>query len=313
MADATPDLPMQPQTVVNDRPSVTRRTLRALGHDLLALASVVVLAAIVLAALFPGLLEPYSPTALSMSRLEPPSADFLFGTDQFGRDILSRCIAAARVSLVVGFVTVAIALVIGVPLGAIAGYCGPGWIDNVIMRMMDVLLAFPPIILAITVIAALGSQPIQIGPITLPHITKMMFVIGVLYAPEIARIVRGAVLTEREEQYVMAERAIGTRPSRILFGDILRNSLSPLLVHATMLVASAIIAEASLSFLGLGVQPPAPSWGGMLADARTYVASGEWWMTVFPGMLIFLTVCSLNILGDFLRDLLDVRDSTAGL
>jgi peptide/nickel transport system permease protein len=159
------------------------------------------------------------------------------------------------------------------------------------------------------VIAALGTESLQLGPIELPHIAKLMFVIGVLYAPEIARIVRSAVLVEREEQYVLAERATGTSTSRILFGDVLRNCLSPVMVHATLLVANAIIAEASLSFLGLGIQPPDPSWGGMLSDARTYVASGEWWMTVFPGLLIFFTVCALNILGDFLRDLLDPRDT----
>lgn len=291
------------------RPSLAAAVSRSLVRDWLAIVSIVVLAVVLTAAVVPGLLMTHAPIALSMDRLEPPSAEHFFGTDQFGRDIFSRCIAAAQISLLVGFVTVLLALAIGVPLGAIAGYVGPGWLDNAIMRLMDVLLAFPPIILAITVIAALGTEPLQLGPVTLPHIAKLMFVIGVLYAPEIARIVRSAVLVEREEQYVLAERATGTSTSRILFGDILRNSLSPVMVHATLLVANAIIAEASLSFLGLGIQPPDPSWGGMLSDARTYVASGEWWMTVFPGLLIFFTVCALNILGDFLRDLLDPRDT----
>jgi peptide/nickel transport system permease protein len=304
--------PPQAPVAAERRPSLFGKVGRALAKDVLAILSIVVLAAVLLAALAPGLLLTHDPIALSMDRLEPSSTAHFFGTDQFGRDIFSRCIAAAQISLLVGFVTVLLALAIGIPLGAIAGYVSPGWLDNAIMRLMDVLLAFPSIILAITVIAALGTEPLQIGPVTLPHIAKLMFVIGVLYAPEIARIVRSAVLVEREEQYVAAERALGTATSRILFLDILRNCLSPVMVHATLLVANAIIAEAALSFLGLGIQPPDPSWGGMLADARTYVASGEWWMTIFPGLLIFFTVCALNVLGDFLRDLLDPRDVGSG-
>jgi peptide/nickel transport system permease protein len=287
-----------------------RRVLRSLGRDKLAVASLGVLAVVVLAALLPETVATHGPTALSMDRLQAPSAAHLFGTDQFGRDIFSRCIAGAQVSIVVGLVTVLLAVSIGVPLGAIAGYTSPRAADNVIMRLMDVMMAFPPIILAITVIAALGTEPLQIGPVTLPHIAKLMFVIGVLYAPQVARIVRSAVLVEREEQYVAAERALGTSEVRILFGDVLKNGISPVIVHATLLVANAILAEAALSFLGLGIQPPQPSWGGMLADARTYVATGEWWMTVFPGLLIFFVVCALNVLGDFLRDLLDPRELT---
>lgn len=301
-AAATPEMPR--------RVSLLHRIVRALGGDVLALISVIVLAVVLLSTLLPGLLMTHGPTSMSMDRLEAPSTDHFFGTDQFGRDLFSRAVAGAQISLLVGFVTVTLAVGIGVPLGAIAGYVSPGWLDNAIMRLMDVLLAFPSIILAITVIAALGTEPIEIGPFTLPHIAKLMVVMGVLYAPEVARIVRSAVLVEREEQYVLAERALGTPTRRILFGDILKNCLSPVVVHSTMLVANAIIAEASLSFLGLGIQPPDPSWGGMLADAKTYVSSGEWWMTVFPGLLIFCTVCAFNVLGDFLRDLLDPREGS---
>ena len=147
-------------------------------------------------------------------------------------------------------------------------------------------------------------------PFTLPHIAKLMFVIGILYVPQIARIVRSSVLTEKQEQYVLAERALGAGEMRILFKEILRNCLSPVMVHSTLLVANAIIAEAALSFLGLGIQPPNPSWGGMLSEARDFVARGEWWMTVFPGLCIFIAVLSLNTLGDSLRDLLDPRQIT---
>jgi peptide/nickel transport system permease protein len=194
----------------------------------------------------------------------------------------------------------------------VAGYNYGTRLDDAIMRVMDILLAFPPIILAIAVIAALGTSPLEFGIVTVPHITKLLFVIGILYAPQVARVTRSAVLVERSEQYVLAEQALGAGHVRILFRDVLRNCVSPVLVLATVLVANAIIAEASLSFLGLGIQPPQPSWGVMLSDAKTYVTSGEWWLTVFPGALIFLTVCSLNILGDFLRDVLDPRELTRG-
>jgi peptide/nickel transport system permease protein len=234
------------------------------------------------------------------------------GTDQFGRDTFSRAVAGAQVSLAVGAVTVILALAIGVPMGALAGYGYGTRLDDAIMRVMDILLAFPPIILAIAVIAALGTEPLDLGVVTVPHITKLLFVIGILYAPQVARVTRSAVLVERNEQYVLAEQALGAGHTRILFRDVLRNCVSPVSVHATVLVANAIIAEASLSFLGLGIQPPQPSWGVMLSDAKTYVTSGEWWLTVFPGVLIFVTVCSLNILGDFLRDVLDPRELTRG-
>ena len=285
------------------------RALRSLRRDALAMAGLGVLVILILAAAFPEAMSTHSAISLSVDMIESPSAEHYFGTDQFGRDIYSRSIVGARVSLVVGVVTVLLAVVIGVPLGAIAGYTSPSRADNLIMRLMDVLMAFPPIILAITVIAALGTEPIEIGPITLPHIAKLMLVIGVLYAPQVARIARSAVLVEREEQYVSADKVLGTSTVRVV-GAILRNGISPVIVHSTLMVANAILAESALSFLGLGVQPPLPSWGGMLADARTYVATGEWWLTVFPGLLIFVVVCALNVLGDFLRDLLDPRELT---
>lgn len=293
-------------------PRASQRWLRQLRKDPLAIVSIVVLLFILLAAIAPDLLATHSYIRPSVDRLAPPSLEHLMGTDQFGRDMFSRAVIAARISIAVGVITVGLTLALGIPLGAIAGFFGPGLIDTVIMRIMDVMLAFPPIILAIAVIAALGTDTIVIGPIELPHIAKLMFVIGILYVPQVARVVRSAVLVERNEHYVMAERALGASRMRILFRDVLRNCISPISVQATVLIANAIIAEASLSFLGLGVQPPHPSWGGMLAYSRTYVQSGEWWLTVFPGMLIFLTVCALNVLGDFLRDALDARDTDAG-
>lgn len=296
----------------NPPPRASRRWLRQLRSDPLAIISIVILLFILLAAIAPDWLATHSHVRPSSERLVAPSMERLMGTDQFGRDVFSRAVIAAQISIAVGVITVALALALGIPLGAIAGFYGPGPIDTIIMRIMDVMLAFPPIILAIAVIAALGTDTIEIGPFELPHIAKLMFVIGLLYVPQVARVVRSAVLVERNEQYVMAELALGASRMRILFRDVLRNCISPISVQATVLIANAIIAEASLSFLGLGVQPPHPSWGGMLADSRTYVQSGEWWLTVFPGMLIFLTVCALNVLGDFLRDGLDARDTTEG-
>lgn len=294
------------------RVGLLRRWRRALGRDILAVAAMAVVAVVVALALAPDLFATHSPIRPSVDRLEPPSAAHFMGTDQFGRDTFSRVVAGAQVSVAVGAVTALLAIALGVPLGAIAGYNYGTRLDDAIMRVMDILLAFPPIILAIAVIAALGTTPIDLGFVAVPHIAKLLFVIGILYAPQVARVTRSAVLVERNEQYVLAEQALGAGHALILFRDILRNSVSPVLVLGTVLVANAIIAEASLSFLGLGIQPPKPSWGVMLSDAKTYVTSGEWWLTVFPGALIFFTVCSLNIIGDFLRDVLDPRELTRG-
>ena len=288
------------------------RVWAVLRRDPLALLAFLFLLALLVLAIFPDQVASFLPNRPSRQRLVPPNAVFWFGSDQFGRDIFSRCVHATRVSLEVGLTTVGIALLVGVPLGAIAGLRSPGLADAAIMRVMDILMAFPPIVLAIAVVAALGTQDMQIGPLTIPHITKVMLVIGLLNAPKVARIVRAAVLVERNEQYVTAERAVGASELRILFRDMLRNCASPVAVYATLLVATSILTEASLSFLGLGIQPPEPSWGGMLADSRTYVMSGQWWLTVFPGLLIFLTVVAFNLAGDLLRDVLDPAQITRG-
>lgn len=290
--------------------SAAKRGVAVLSRDKAALMGAVFVLFMVLLALFPEFFSTKSPVSLSTDRLHPPNAEYFMGTDQYGRDIFSRVVYASQVSVTVGLMTVTLALLLGIPIGAIAGMLSPRWGDNVIMRIMDVMMAFPPIILAIAVVAALGTRPIEIGPITIPHIAKLMFVIGILYVPQIARIVRSSVLIEKNEQYVLAERALGASETQILFKDVLRNCLSPVMVHATLLVAAAIITEAALSFLGLGIQPPTPSWGGMLSDSRTFVARGEWWLTVFPGLCIFLAVLSLNTLGDSLRDVLDPRQIT---
>jgi peptide/nickel transport system permease protein len=290
-----------------------RRPNRLFGifrRDPLAAAAFAFLLLLLVVALFPEQIASFSPNRPSRLRLLAPNELYWFGTDQFGRDIFARCVHATGVSLTVGLTTVAIALTIGVPLGAVAAFRSPGLFDSSVMRAMDVMMAFPPIVLAIAVVAALGTQDIEIGPFTIPHILKVMVVIGLLNVPKVARIVRASVLVERNEQYVLAERAVGASDLRILFRDVLPNCASPVAVYATLLVATSILTEASLSFLGLGIQPPQPSWGGMLADSRTYVMSGQWWLTVFPGLLIFLTVVAFNLAGDLLRDALDPAQIT---
>jgi peptide/nickel transport system permease protein len=223
-----------------------------------------------------------------------PSMLHWMGTDQLGRDIFARAVFGARASLLAGVVSVAIALVIGVPLGLIAGYLG-GWWDRVISRVVDAMLAIPFLILAIALAAFLG-----------PSLANAMIAIGVTAAPLFVRLTRGQVIAVKTEDYVEAARALGNPHLRVAFRHILPNALPALIVQATLTIASAITSEASLSFLGLGEQPPAPSWGSMLNEAQRTLSVAPW-IAVWPGMMIFLTVLSFNLLGDGLRDALDPR------
>jgi len=218
----------------------------------------------------------------------------ILGTDDLGRDMLSRLIYGARVSLMVGLVSVGIALVLGTFFGAIAGYFG-GWPDNIIMRVMDIILAFPGILLAIVIVAYLG-----------PGLKNAMVAIGVISIPRFARIVRASVLEENEKDYVLAARAVGARHRRILFNAVLPNCMAPIIVQASLGFGSAILDAAGLSFLGLGAQPPIPEWGAMIAMGRSMILRA-WWVMTFPGIAILLGVLGFNLLGDGLRDALDPR------
>ena len=265
----------------------------------LALFGLVVLGLLVVAALFGQRLTPHPPNAVNvMERLQPPSATYWFGTDELGRDVFSRVLVAARVSLQVGFIAVGISLSAGVLLGLLAGFYGR-WIDDAIMRMTDMLFAFPAILLAIAILAVLG-----------PGIANAMIAIGIVYTPIFARITRGSVLSVREQVFVRAARSIGASDFRLLRVHILPNVLAPIIVQASISLAFAILSEAALSFLGLGVQPPAPSWGRMLAEGRGFINTA-WWMGFFPGLAIFVTVLSFNLLGDALRDALHPRQRSA--
>jgi len=249
---------------------------------------------VVLAVLAPGI-APYDPLATSWGAVrKAPTAAHWFGTDEIGRDVLSRVVWGTRASLLAGVVSVSISLAFGVPIGLLAGYVG-GWVDALISRMTDAMLACPFLILAIALAAFLG-----------PSLTNAMIAIGISATPVFVRLTRAQVLHVKVEDYVEAARAIGNSHLRIALRHVLPNIVPPLIVQATLAIAAAIIAEAALSFLGLGQQPPAPSWGSMLNTAKNYIDNAPW-MAIWPGVSIFLLVLSFNLLGDGLRDAFDPR------
>jgi peptide/nickel transport system permease protein len=269
---------------------------------------------VILTALLAPLVAPYDPLEIDLNnKLMPPSSVHLMGTDQSGRDILSRVIWGSRASLQVGILAVVIGLAGGVNLGMVAGYYSGRIIEQLIMRAVDALFSIPMLVWAIAIVGIVGVGPIEIGPISLPNEVKVTLLVGLLYVPAIARVTYAVALVESKADYVLARRIQGTTDLEIMLGEVLRNCWSPVIVQATLFVAIGIIVEASLSFVGLGVQPPKPSWGTMLADARGYVFSGEWWLPVFPGVAISFTVIGFNLLGDALRDILDPRKTASSL
>lgn len=282
-----------------DKPSSQwRATWSALVSNRLAVAGLVVLGLLVLVAIGGEALAPYGENELDVAnRLAPPSVDHFMGTDELGRDVFSRIMIAARSSLQVGFVAVGIAIVLGVPIGLVSGYYR-GAVDSFLMRAMDVLFSFPAILLAIAIVASLG-----------PSLVNAMIAIGIVYTPIFARITRGAVLVVSEEVYVRAARSLGSGDLRILRKHILPNVMAPIIVQTSLSLAFAILSEAALSFLGLGVQPPQPAWGRMLFDGAQYF-NQAWWMGVFPGLAILFTVMAFNFVGDGLRDALDPRQKS---
>lgn len=269
--------------------------LHRLSRSPLAMFGLAVVLLLVFLAIFAPQVAPYGETQMDLlHRFNSPSSAHWFGTDEFGRDIFSRVIFGARISLQVGIIAVGIALVIGGLLGAVAGYYG-GRLDNYIMRTMDVLLAIPGTLLAIAIAASLG-----------PGLYNLMIAVGISAVPQYARIVRGSVLSIRGEEFVEAARAVGGSDWRIIMKHIIPNSMAPLIVQSTLGVASAILNAAGLSFIGLGIQPPAPEWGAMLSGGRSYIRDYAY-MTLFPGLAIMITIMALNFLGDGLRDALDPK------
>jgi peptide/nickel transport system permease protein len=272
-----------------------RRAWRRLRRRRGAMVGLVVVVAFIAMAIFAPWLAPFDPIETSWSAIrQAPSASHWFGTDDIGRDVLSRVVWGTRASLMAGVVSVSISLALGVPIGLAAGFAG-GFVDALISRITDAFLACPFLILAIALAAFLG-----------PNLTNAMIAIGVSATPIFVRLTRGQVINVKVEDYIEAARALGNPPFRIAWRHVLPNILAPVLVQATLATAAAIIAEASLSFLGLGQQPPAPSWGSMLNVAKNYVDNAPW-MAIWPGLAIFVLVLAFNVLGDGLRDALDPR------
>ncbi|MCW3997032.1 MAG: ABC transporter permease [Candidatus Bathyarchaeota archaeon] len=276
--------------------SELRLALRQLKKDRMSLIGLMIIVGMIFLAIFSPFLIPYDPAEQDLNNaLEPPSVAHLFGTDSFGRDVLSRVLSGARVSVIVGIVSCGIAILIGVPLGILAGY-GGSKVDNLISRIIDGIMAFPPLLLAIVLMAVLG-----------PSMINVMIALGFTISTHFARLARGETLKVKEESYIMAARTMGLRSHQIIIKHIIPNIIAPLIVQTSVTFAYAIIAEASLSFLGLGVQPPTPSWGLDLSDARRYVLTDPW-LAMFPGIAIFLAVFGVNMFGDGLNSALNPRE-----
>jgi len=286
------------QAMVASPPGFLRRLRRALRGDPLALAALIVLLGLLVMAVFGSRVAPYPAQGEGASdvaaRMLPPSAAHLFGTDQLGRDILSRVIVGARGAVAVSLLVVGLAAGFGMPLGAIAGY-RRGRTDAVIMRLTDLFLAFPPLLLAMAIVAALG-----------PGLDHVAIALAISWWPWYARLARGTAASLRELPYVEAARSAGLPDRTILVRHIVPNSITPILVQATIDIGTVILAAGSLAFLGLGASPPAPDWGLMVSEGRTFILD-QWWLATFPGLAIFVVVLAVNILGDLLRDLLDPR------
>jgi peptide/nickel transport system permease protein len=265
-------------------------------RDKKAVAGLVVLVILIVLAVFASVISPYDPNAMVFDMMESPSLKHPLGTDDLSRDLLSRLIHGTRVSLFIGISTVVIALLIGGFLGLAAGYYG-GWLDNIIMRYIDLQWAFPNFIIAVYLVAVFG-----------PGLSNVIIAVSLAFVDDFARIARGMVLTIKEQQYIAAARTSGASDFRIIWRHILPNATAPLIVQGTVSISYAILAEAGLSFLGLGVEVDTPTWGLILSEARSFF-SRAWWLGVFPGLAIMITVLSVNFLGDALRDILDVREA----
>jgi peptide/nickel transport system permease protein len=291
MSDAKPVISGRSSSSASFASIVFRRMLK---NPFAIWGGAVVLLLFLVAALA-QVISPYDPSSVDTGIiLHPPGMKHWLGTDELGRDVLSRMIYGARISLMVGFVSIGIATIIGVVIGAISGYYG-GWIDEVMMRFVDLMLTFPVFFLILAVIAILE-----------PSITNVMIVIGLTGWMGVARLVRAEFLSIKQRDFVFAARSLGQRDSLIIFRHILPNAMAPVLVSATLGVAGAILTESALSFLGIGVQPPTPSWGSILTEGKNYIEFA-WWLSLFPGLAILFTVLGYNLLGEALRDALDAR------
>jgi ABC-type dipeptide/oligopeptide/nickel transport system permease subunit len=276
--------------------SLLGETVGKLARSVTAVAGAAIILLFVIGAIFAPLISPHDPVEQAISdRQQPPfTPGHILGTDELGRDILSRIIYGARISLVIGLVSVGISLVFGLVIGTLSAYYG-GWLDRIVMRLIDIMLAFPYILLTIVIVAILGSS-----------LLNAMIAIGISQIPVYARVVRASVLAEKEADYVLAERSLGAGDIELMARTILPNCLAPIFVQATLGIGDAILSSAALSFLGLGAKPPTPEWGLMIANAKEFITS-SWWIVTFPGLVILLVVLGFNLLSDSLRDALDPR------
>ena len=274
-----------------------KELINAFKNNKLASISLIFILVVILAAIFAPYIAPYNPDKINVnSILLPPSFAHPLGTDQLGRDVLSRLIYGSRISIEVGFIAVSISLFIGIIVGSYAGYYG-GIIDSILMRFVDIMLTFPSFFLILAISAILK-----------PSIINIMIIIGLTSWMGVARIIRAEFAQNKEKDYALASKASGASAAYIMFSEILPNTIAPILVSATLGIAAAILIQASLAFLGIGIMPPTPSWGGMLSRGKTYIMIA-WWLTLFPGIAILLTVLSFNLIGEAVRDALDPRYS----
>jgi peptide/nickel transport system permease protein len=273
-----------------------RRDLRLFFRNKLGLLGAILLLFVLILVFAGPLLSPYDPLGIDFSRkLQPPSSSHLLGTDNYGRDLMSRIFSGARYTLLAAFVSVLIGQVLGTPLGILSGYFGKRT-DLIVMRLMDVLLAFPPLILAMAIVSGLG-----------PSLVNAAIAIGISYVPQFARMARSRAVSVKRLDYVQSALALGSTKKRILFTDVLPNCLTPLIVQSTIYTGYGILWVAGLSFIGLGAKLPTPEWGLMIAEGRQYIVSGEWWVTIFPGLFIMLGVSGFTLIGDGLREVLNPR------
>ncbi|WP_028783825.1 ABC transporter permease [Thalassobacillus devorans] len=272
-----------------------KEIMARLKKDKVGIVGVIGVGLVLLLGLFGPWLSPHDSTEMYKEHmLEGPSATYWFGTDEFGRDIFSRVVEGARVSLYVGLISVGIGASLGFVFGLIAGFF-QNWVDNLIMRIMDILFAFPDILLALTIVAVLG-----------PNLENTMIAIGIVFTPVFTRTVRAAVIAVKEMEFIISAKAIGVKTHKVIFRHVSPNVLAPFIVQSTLALSGAILTEAALSFLGLGIQPPNPSWGAMLNESRQYMEIAPW-IAIFPALFIIVTIFCFNLLGDSLRDLLDPK------
>lgn len=295
MSELTPRVDGEIEAEVSQNVGPWREAWRGFKKSKVALAGAIIVLFFILLAIFGPLIAKEGINEQVMAdRLQPPSADYWLGTDDFGRDILSRIIHGAKISLWVGFFSVIGSVIVGSILGIVAGYYGR-WVDTIISRFFDIMLAFPSILLAIAIVAVLG-----------PSLQNALIAIAIINVPNFGRLIRSKVLSIKEDEYITAAKAIGMKDIRILFSHILPNSMAPVIVQGTLAIATAILEAAALGFLGLGAQAPMPEWGKMLADSKNYLQSAPWTM-IFPGIAIMLTVLGFNLMGDGLRDAMDPK------